>query len=49
MPITMFSWLNDTIRPRTSGAASSAMYIGAMISAAPTPRPPSMRAATSVT
>jgi hypothetical protein len=47
IPITMLSWLNDTRRPRASGGAISAMYIGAIISAAPTPSPPSMRARTS--
>ena len=34
------------MRPRSLGGAISAMYMGAMISAAPTPKPPSMRAAT---
>ena len=48
MPITILSWLNDTMRPRIAAGAISAMYIGAMISAAPTPKPPSMRAATKV-
>ena len=48
MPITMLSWLNDTMRPRRCAGASSAMYIGAMMSAAPTPRPPTSRATTSV-
>ena len=47
MPMTMLSWLKDTMRPRIFAGAISAMYIGAMISAAPTPKPPSIRAATS--
>ena len=47
-PITMLSWFIDTIRPRTRAGANSAIYIGAKIKAAPTPQPPSMRAATSV-
>ena len=47
MPMTMLSWLNETRRPRDSGGAISAIYIGAMMSAAPTPRPPSIRANTS--
>ncbi len=46
--MTMLSWLNETMRPRISAGAISAMYIGAMISAAPTPRPPTMRAMTRV-
>jgi hypothetical protein len=47
MPMTMLSWLNDTRRPRDSGGAISAMYIGAIMSAAPTPSPPNIRATTS--
>ena len=43
----MFSWLNDTSLPRCSGGAISAMYMGAISSAPPTPKPPTTRAMTS--
>ncbi len=48
IPTTILSWLNDTSWPRTAAGAISAMYIGAMIRAAPTPRPPIRREITSV-
>ena len=41
------SWLKDTICPRMEAGEVSAMYIGAMIRDAPTPRPPTIRAMTS--
>ena len=46
MPSTIFNWLNDTILPRMAGGEISAIYIGAMMSEAPTPNPPIMRATT---
>ncbi len=47
IPITMLSWLIETMRPLTGAGAISAMYMGAMSNAAPTPKPPIMRATTS--
>lgn len=47
IPVTMFSWLKETIWPRMCAGEISAMYIGATMSEAPTPSPPIIRAATS--
>ena len=47
MPITMLSWLNETIWPLILGGETSAMYMGAIMRAAPTPIPPIIRAITS--
>ena len=44
----MNSWLNDTMRPRHAGGEISAMYIGAVMNTAPTPKPLSSRATISV-
>ena len=47
-PNTMNNWLKDTMRPRHAEGEISAMYIGAVISTAPTPKPLSKRATISV-
>ena len=47
IPSTIFNWLKDTICPRILGGEISAIYIGAIMSDAPTPNPPIMRAMTS--
>src|SRR5210317_1442290 len=39
----MFNWLNETSLPRLLAGAISAMYMGATIKDAPTPKPPSIR------
>ena len=39
----MANWLTETIRPRSRAGLISAMYIGLVIEAAPTPIPPIMR------
>src|SRR5687767_11605984 len=44
----MNNWLNDTIRPRHAEGEISAMYMGAVMSTAPTPKPPSRRATINV-
>ena len=44
----MNNWLKDTMRPRHAEGEISAMYIGAVISTAPTPNPLSSRATISV-
>ena len=46
MPNTMASWFSDTRRPRIRAGAISAIYMGDVIEAAPTPTPPSMRKTT---
>jgi len=42
----MLSWLKETRRPRISGGAISAIYMGASINDAPTPNPPIILAIT---
>ena len=37
------NWFNDTKRPRILAGLISAMYIGLVIEAAPTPKPPNIR------
>ncbi len=44
----MNSWLKDTMRPRHADGEISAMYMGAVTSTAPTPKPLSRRATISV-
>src|SRR5690349_7269104 len=44
----MKSWLDDTMRPRHADGEISAIYIGAVMSTAPTPKPLSSRATISV-
>ena len=46
MPNTIANWFSETIRPRIGAGEISAMYIGELIEAAPTPMPPSKRKAT---
>jgi len=43
MPATIASWFTVTSRPRSRGGDSSAMYIGEVIAARPTPTPPTAR------
>ena len=43
IPITIASWLTVTSRPRSRGGEISAMYIGDVIAANPTPMPPTAR------
>ena len=40
IPEMMANWFSVTILPRIRGGVTSAMYIGEMIDAAPTPMPP---------
>ena len=44
----MNNWLKDTMRPRHADGEISAMYMGAVTSTAPTPKPLSSRATISV-
>ena len=46
MPKTILNWKNPTSRPRFSGGAISAIYIGPSTDEAPIPRPPRKRATT---
>jgi hypothetical protein len=48
MPETMANWLMETMRPRMRAGEISAMYIGEVIDAAPTPTPPMTRKTTKV-
>ena len=43
MPNMMANWLNETSLPLTAGGAISAIYMGDIIEAIPTPMPPIMR------
>ena len=43
MPKMIANWLSETSRPRIRAGLISAMYIGLVIDAAPTPSPPRMR------
>jgi len=43
MPMTMASWLTVTSRPRRCDGAISAIYIGEVMAAKPTPIPPTAR------
>ena len=43
MPKMMANWLTETMRPRIRAGLISAMYMGLVIDAAPTPTPPTMR------
>jgi hypothetical protein len=42
-PTTMATWLTRTSRPRIRAGATSAMYMGEMMEARPTPIPPTIR------
>ena len=44
--MTIFNWLNETILPLSSGGEISAIYMGAIMSEVPTPKPPIILAIT---